>query len=182
MAKRKRASRTGMSVKEFVIPALLKTEPIEVPSYPPALPEPEEIEVDIKPEIFTPCKDSKSSNITISSDNILTFKCDGCGQSGVHHFGSEYRLVKTAMLVQVGTQTGDDSNSPEIPVEASKVPSLDGPNNPVSVPTSSAASPSVVSSDNGKCNKAVCVVNWGKIGPPPDSIHFHLTFHITCAF
>ena len=119
MAKRKRASKTGRSVKKFVIPALLKTEPIEVPSYPPTLLKTEQIEVDIKPEIFTPYTDSKSSNLTISSDNILTFTCDGCGQAGVRHLGSEYRLVKTAMLVEVGTQTGNESSSSEIPVEMS---------------------------------------------------------------
>ena len=151
MAKRKRASRTGKSVKKFVIPAFLKTEPIEV---------------DIKPEIFTPYTDSKSSNITISSDNILTFTCDGCGESGIHHLGLEYRLVKTAMLVEVGTQTGDDSHSSEIPVEVSNVRSLDDPNNAVSVPTSSAA--------NGKFHKSDCRVNWGKSGSPSDYIAFHL--------
>ena len=103
MAKRKRgrASRTGRSAKRFIIPALLKTEPIEV---------------DIKPEIFTPYTDSKSS-ITISSDNILTFTCDGCGQAGIHHLGLEYRLVKTAMFVEVGTQTGNYSNSSVVCIE-----------------------------------------------------------------
>ena len=102
MAKRKRASQSGMSVKKFVIPPLLKTE---------------QIEVDIKPEIFTPYTDSKSSNISISSDNILTFTCDGCGESGIHHLGLEYRLVKTAMFVEVGTQTGNYSNSSVVCIE-----------------------------------------------------------------
>eukprot|EP00116_Pleurobrachia_bachei_P019491 sb/3479753/ len=160
MAKRKRGAASGImadnvtkSAKKFDIPALLKTEQIEVES-------------NIKPEILTPCTDSKSSNITISTDNILTFTCGGCGESGIHRLGLEYRLVRTATLVEVGTQAGDESSSSEIPVEASgsNVQSLDhsmernDENNPVSVPTSFTASPIVVSSDNGpKAYKSYCV-------------------------
>eukprot|EP00116_Pleurobrachia_bachei_P006805 sb/3467067/ len=107
MAKRKLRSGTGgsakkvsNSAKKFLIPALLKTE---------------QIEVEVKPEINTPCTDSK---ISITSKNIL-FKCSGCGTSGTHHLGSEYRLVKTISLVEVGTQTGDQSSGPEIQSEDS---------------------------------------------------------------
>ena len=166
MAKRKRASKTGRSVKKFVIPDLLKTEPIEVPSYPPTLLKTEQIEVDIKPEIFAPFTDSKSSKITISSDNILTFTCDGCGESGIHHLGLEYRLVKKAMLVETSTQTGDDSNSSGIADEASNVRSLDDSNHLVSVPTSSATSTSVVPYDNGG--------NFNRRWTRVDSFYFHL--------
>eukprot|EP00116_Pleurobrachia_bachei_P006957 sb/3467219/ len=129
MAKRKRGAASGSLAEndtksgKFDIPTLLKTEQIEV-------------ENNIKPEILTPCTDSKSSNITISSDNILTFTCGGCGASGIHHLGLEYRLVKTARLVVVGTQTG-----PNETLEALGL-------NHVSVPTSSTASPSVIPSDN----------------------------------
>eukprot|EP00116_Pleurobrachia_bachei_P001897 sb/3462159/ len=123
MAKRNRSSGTGSSVKnipksarKFHIPALLKTE---------------QIKVEVKPEIDTPCTDSKGS---ITSNNIL-FTCSGCGESGYHNFGSGYRLVKTASLVEVGTQTGDESNSSEIQLEDS-------------IPATSTASPIIVSSDN----------------------------------
>ena len=94
---------------QFVIPTLLKTEQIEV-------------EGNIKP--YT---ESKTAKITISTDNILTFTCGGCGLSGIHNLGSEYRLVKTAMLVEVSTQTGDESTVTESPIEESgpNIPSLD---------------------------------------------------------
>ena len=154
MAKRKLRPRggTGKSAKkdtnsadQFVIPSLLKTEQIMV----------EDI---IKPEIDPPCTDSRSSENTGISDNTIYYTCGGCGVSGVHHLGLEYRLVRTATLVEVGSQTGDAS---EIQVKASgmiasEVGVLDDAmersnhNNPVSVPISSATSPIVVSSDNGK--------------------------------
>eukprot|EP00116_Pleurobrachia_bachei_P013694 sb/3473956/ len=143
MVKRKRGLASGSSGPNmrkstgFEIPALLKTEQIEV----------EDIR---KPEITTPCTDSKTSNIKISADNILTFTCGGCGASGIHHLGLEYRLAKTAMLVEVGTQTRDESSSSKVPVEASHDLCLVDETNPVSVPASATASPSVVSSDNGK--------------------------------
>ena len=154
MAKRKRgSSNLGSSGKnaaksdgKFVIPALLKTEQIEVES-------------NIKPEIFTPCTDSKSLKTTGLVDKTIFYTCGGCGESGIHHLGSEYRLVNTAMLVEVGTQTGHEPSVTEIPVEASESNgrSLDqysmernNQNNPVPVPNSSTASPNVMSSDNGK--------------------------------
>eukprot|EP00116_Pleurobrachia_bachei_P003630 sb/3463892/ len=112
MSKRKRGAASGIlaenvtkSAEQFEIPVFLKTEQIEVES-------------NIKPEIIAPCIDSKSSNITISSDNILTFTCGGCGASGIHHLGLEYRLVRTATLVEVGTQTGDESNVTKVTLEA----------------------------------------------------------------
>eukprot|EP00116_Pleurobrachia_bachei_P014564 sb/3474826/ len=125
MAKRKLGHGTGSpaknvskSARKFVIPVLLKTE---------------QIEVEVKPEIDTSCTDSKSS---VTSNNIL-FKCSGCGTSGTHNLGLGYRLVKTAPLVEVGTQTGDESSVPEIQLEDS-------------IPTTSTSSPIIVSSDNGK--------------------------------
>eukprot|EP00116_Pleurobrachia_bachei_P004515 sb/3464777/ len=88
------------SAKEFHIPALLKTE---------------QIEVEVKPEIDTPCTDSK---ISITSNYIL-FTCSGCGTSGTHNLGLEYRLVKTALLVEFGTQTGDEFSASKIQLEDS---------------------------------------------------------------
>eukprot|EP00116_Pleurobrachia_bachei_P001531 sb/3461793/ len=142
MVKRKRGLASGSSgpnvtksAKKFDIPTLLKTEQIEVK--------------DIrKPEITTPCTDSKTSNIKISADNILTFTCGGCGAYGIHQLGLEYRLVKTAMVVESGTQTGDESSSSKVPVESANDLCLVDENNPISVHTSSTASPSVVSSKN----------------------------------
>eukprot|EP00116_Pleurobrachia_bachei_P004122 sb/3464384/ len=141
MAKRKRdaasevlAENVTKSVGKFDIPTLLKTEQIEVES-------------NIKPEILTTCIDSKSLEIAISADNILTFTCGGCGAYGIHHLGLEYRLVKTAMVVESGTQTGDESSSSKVPVESANDLGLVDENNPISVPASS-ASPSVVSSNN----------------------------------
>eukprot|EP00116_Pleurobrachia_bachei_P015020 sb/3475282/ len=99
MTKRKGSTGIGSSTKnipksarKFHIPALLKTE---------------QIEVEVKPEIDTPCTDSKNS---LTSNNIL-FTCLGCGESGYHNFGLGYRLVKTALLVEVGTQTGDEAET-----------------------------------------------------------------------
>ena len=133
MAKRKLGRGTGpgsspknvsKSARKFVIPLLLKTE---------------QIEVDIKPDISDmPCADSKSS---ITSNSIL-FNCSSCGKSGNHYFGSEYRLVKTDTLVEVGAQTGDGCS--EIPVEVANTRSLDDRNNLFSFPNSSTASPTQV--------------------------------------
>eukprot|EP00116_Pleurobrachia_bachei_P012622 sb/3472884/ len=155
MGKRKLRSSgsTGKSVKkdtnsadQFVIPSLLKTE---------------QIVVEIKPEINPPCTDSKSSEITGIADNTIYYTCGGCGASCFHHLGLEYRLVRTATLVEIGSQTGDVT---EIQVKhseiiGSEVGIVDDAmerniqHNPVSVPISSTASPIVVSSDNG---------NWGE--------------------
>ena len=137
MAKRKSTKRA----KKFVIPSLLKTEQIEVE--------------DIKPEIDPPCTDSKTSGITGIADNTIYYTCGGCGESSFHHLGLEYRIVRTATLVEVGSQTGDDSEIQDKMI-GSGVGVLDDAvernkqNEPVSVPISSTASPIVVSSDNGK--------------------------------
>eukprot|EP00116_Pleurobrachia_bachei_P000803 sb/3461065/ len=154
MAKRKldrgtesSAKNISKSARKFQIPALLKTD---------------QIEVEAKPEIDTPCTDSKSS---ITSNNIL-FTCSGCGTSGTHHLGLEYRLIKTAMLVEAGTQTGDESIDPEIQLEDSEmirddglldhdaiadsvITESDGTTKLNSIPASTTtASPIIVSSDN----------------------------------
>ena len=125
MAKRKLGHGTESSAKniskssrKFHIPPLLKTK---------------QIEVEVKPEIDTPCTDSKSS---ITSNNIL-ITCSGCGRPGTHHFGLGYRLVKTALLVEVGTQTGDENSVSETQLEDS-------------IPSTSSTTPIIVSSDNGK--------------------------------
>jgi hypothetical protein len=102
MAKRnlRSSSGTGNSAKKhnnsadhFVIPSLLKTEQIVV----------EDI---IKPEINPPCEDSKSSNIAISSDNILTFTCGVCGASGIHHLGLEGGVPTYFVYVCTEKNTG----------------------------------------------------------------------------
>eukprot|EP00116_Pleurobrachia_bachei_P001242 sb/3461504/ len=41
-----------------------------------------------------------------ADDNLILFTCDGCGISGSGRLDPGYRLVKTAMMVEVGTQTG----------------------------------------------------------------------------
>eukprot|EP00116_Pleurobrachia_bachei_P012459 sb/3472721/ len=153
MAKRKRGAASGIlaenvskSAEKFDIPALLKTEQIEVDN-------------NIKLEIITPCTDSKSSNIKISADNILAFACGGCGASGIHHLGLDYRLVRTATLVEVATQTGDESSSSKIPVETFNARSLDDQSNYLSIPAC-ATSPSVVSSDNGKFWALLTFISW----------------------
>ena len=152
MSKRKLGRGTGSSAenisksaRKFIIPALLKTE---------------QIEVDVKPEITTPClTDSKSS---VSSNSIL-YTCSGCGKSGYELLPLGYRLVKTTVLAEVGTQTGDES-SVSVEFSGSNVQSWDryameknGQNTPVPVPAArasvvatSAASPIIVSSGNGK--------------------------------
>ena len=72
--------------------------------------------------------------------------------------GLEYRLVKTATLVDAASQTGGAS---EIQVKTSGIMGSEvgimddamernNQNTPVSVPISSASSPIVVSSDSGK--------------------------------
>ena len=142
MAKRKRGSSKESSAKnisksarKFVIPPLLKTEQIEV-------------EVNVKPENDTPCTDSKSS---ITANNIL-FKCSGCGKSVNHHLGLGYRLVKTALLAEVGTQTGDESSDPEIQLEDSGMLGNIGflEREIVVYSATSATSSIILSSDNGK--------------------------------
>ena len=73
MAKRKHGNRTlrssGKNVAKsdgnFEIPTLLKTEQIEVES-------------NIKPEIFTPCTDSKSLKTTGLVDKTIFYTCCGC--------------------------------------------------------------------------------------------------------
>eukprot|EP00116_Pleurobrachia_bachei_P001282 sb/3461544/ len=136
---RKSSKRFNKSARKFVIPTLLKTEQIMV----------EDI---IKPEIDPPWTDSKSSEITGIADSTIYYTCGGCGESGFHHLGLEYRLVRTATLVEVGSQTGD---TPEIQGKdsgmiGSEVGILDyarnNQHNPISVPTSSAASPILASS------------------------------------
>ena len=86
------------SAGKFVIPTLLKTEEIVV-------------EDEIKQEISTPCTGSKSLVKAGRPDNTIFYTCGGCGESGTHYLGLEYRLVKTATVMEVGTQTGNDEMS-----------------------------------------------------------------------
>ena len=78
---------------KFEILPLLKTEPIYM-------------EDDIKPAIYSPCLVSNIITASGAEDNIILFTCDGCGKSGRGRLDSGYRLVKTAMLAEVGAQTG----------------------------------------------------------------------------
>ena len=130
MAKRKAVQpKTGNSNspvtttdRNFEIPHLLKTEPIYV-------------EHDITPAIYDgPVL--KVQTIPGIEENDILFKCDGCGKPGSYLLQSGYRLVKTAMLVEVGTQTGSD----EIVMEPVKMEVTD-PFYYDSVPTSSDAVP-----------------------------------------
>ena len=50
----------------------------------------------------------KMQTIPGVEERNLSFKCDGCGISGSCLLESGYKLVKTAVLVEVGTQTGCD--------------------------------------------------------------------------
>ena len=84
---------TSTTGSKFEIPPLLKTEPIYM-------------EDDIKPAIYSPCPVSNIITASGAEDNLILFTCDGCGKSGSGRMDSGYRLVKTAMLVEVGTQTG----------------------------------------------------------------------------
>ena len=153
MSKRKLGRGTGSSAenisksaRKFIIPALLKTE---------------QIEVDVKPEITTPClTDSKSS---VSSNSIL-YTCSGCGKSGYELLPLGYRLVKTTVLAEVGTQTGDESS---VSVESSESNNQSwdqysmAENNQINsapVVATSTASPIILSSDNGKFHTPVILI------------------------
>ena len=59
-----------------------------------------------QPAIYSPCRVSNIVTASGAEDNIILFNCDGCGKSCSGRLDSGYRLVKTAMLVEVGTQTG----------------------------------------------------------------------------
>eukprot|EP00116_Pleurobrachia_bachei_P014147 sb/3474409/ len=128
MAKRKAGrARTGSSKspittadKKFEIPPLLKTEPIYVE---PAIDD-------------TSCSVTKIQTIPGVDENNILFKCDGCGKPGSYLLKSGYKLVKTALLLEFGTQTGYD----EITVDPVKMEITD-PFYYDSVPTTSAALP-----------------------------------------
>ena len=130
MAKRKAGQpKTGNSKspvtatdRNFEIPHLLKTEPIYV-------------EYDITPAIYDEPV-LKVQTLPGIEENDIMFKCDGCGKPGSYLLQSGYRLVKTAMLVEVGTQTGSD----EITIDPVKMEVTD-PFYYDSVPSTSAAVP-----------------------------------------
>ena len=130
MAKRKAGRpKTGNSKnpftatdRNFEIPHLLKTEP----NY---------VERDITPAIYDgPVL--KVQTLPRIEENDILFKCDGCGKPGSYILQSGYRLVKTAMLVEVGTQTGSD----EITINPVKMETTDSFYYD-SVPSTSAAVP-----------------------------------------
>ena len=76
--------------------------------------------MNVKPEMKPAIYDTSFSVFnarTIQGENDTLFKCDGCGKSGNYLLDLGYRLVKTAMLVEVGTQTGLD----EIAIDPVKV-------------------------------------------------------------
>ena len=132
------AKNISKSPRKFIIPALLKTE---------------QIEVDVKPDITTPCiTDSKSS---IFSNSIL-YTCSGCGKSGYHPLPLGYQLVKTAVLAEVAIQTGDESSVSVEPCGSNErswdqyTMERNSQINLVPVDATSTTSPIIVSSDNGK--------------------------------
>ena len=115
----KKPAESGTSVlstagKQCKIPPLLKTEPIYVE---------------------TPCPVVKIQTIPGVEERNILYKCDGCGKPGSYLLDSVYRIVKTAILVEVGTQTGCD----EITVDPVKMEITD-PFYYDSVATTSAAS------------------------------------------
>ena len=80
------------AVRKFEIPPLLKTEPIYV-----------------EPAIYDePCPLFKMQTIPGVDERNILLKCDGCGISGSCLLGSGYKIVKTVVLAEVGTQTGFD--------------------------------------------------------------------------
>ena len=79
---------------------------------------------------------SKVQKLPRVKENDILFKCDGCGKPGSYLLQSGYRLVKTAMMMEVGTQTGSD----EITIDPVKMEVTD-PFYYDSVPTTSAAVP-----------------------------------------
>ena len=107
--------------RKFEIPPLLKTEPIYV--------EPELAIDDTSWPVI------KIQTIPGVEERDILFKCDGCGKPGSYLLESGYKLVKTAILVEVGTQTGCD----EITVDPVKMEITD-PFFYDSVPTTSAVS------------------------------------------
>ena len=112
MVKRKRGSRTSESV---IKPA----KNLENPSF------------------FTPCTDPEiPEGVGVAQDSI-SFKCKGCGKSDNHPIESGYRLVKTALLVEVGTQTGDEAETQLEDSDALVDPEV-GTNN--SIPATSSSS------------------------------------------
>eukprot|EP00116_Pleurobrachia_bachei_P006408 sb/3466670/ len=94
MAKRKldRSCSSENFKPRFDIPALLKTE---------------QILVDARGNIKTepPCTISNKIPKTSLDQCSVVLTCEGCGISGNHCVGPGYRLVKTAMFVENGTQT-----------------------------------------------------------------------------
>ena len=99
---------TTATGRKFEIPRLLKTEPIYV-------------EHANTPAIYDGPV-SKVQTIPGVEENDILFKCDGCGKPGSYLLQSGYRLVKTAMLVEVGTQTGSDEMATTDPFYYDSVP------------------------------------------------------------
>ena len=134
MSKRRKTS------NEFqVLPPLLKTEDILVE--------------DIKPVITTPTLPKETM---VHSKHVVSHLCDNCGKSGFHRLG--YRIVKSVTLVDVAIQTGEEAEMQPVTsnlfeemqlldqeMRPDQIKSSSG-----SVPDSSAASPILVSSDDGK--------------------------------
>ena len=52
--------------------------------------------------------DSTIPKITGVDGNTVFITCDGCGKPDSYLLASGYKIVKTAVLVEVGTQTGPD--------------------------------------------------------------------------
>ena len=80
-------------------------------------------------------------------NDVVTHLCDHCGKSGFHRPG--YRVVKSVTLVDVAIQTGEEIQ-PVTSKLAEEMKSDQIKSNSDSVPDSSAASPILVSSDDGK--------------------------------
>ena len=125
MSERRRAA------NEFqVLPPLLKTEDILVE--------------DIKPVIRS---STLPKETMVDSRHAVSHLCDNCGKSGFHRLG--YRVVKLATLVDVAIQTGEKVEmQPGTSNLVEEMPLLDQEMR--SDPESSAASPILVSSDDGK--------------------------------
>ena len=90
------AKRKAGRPRKFEILPILKTEPIYVE---------------------TPSPVFKIRTIPGIEENDILFKCDECGKPGSYLLESGYKLVKTAALVEVVTQTGSD----EITVDPVKI-------------------------------------------------------------
>ena len=133
------SKRQKTSNKFQVLPPLLKTEDIVVE--------------DIKPVITTPTLPKETM---VDSKHVVSHLCDNCGKSGFNRLG--YRVVKSATLVDVGIQTGEEVEmQPSTSNLVKEVQLLDQEmgsdrikSNRDSLPDSSAAAPTLVSSDDGK--------------------------------